>query len=388
MMKRAGPIIAGAAAAGAVAAGAAQHTNVFNAVCPACMAEKRWTSTVDYARLERELFTLGNGRPVRTAGDWTVRRQEIRQRILGILGPFPNAVPLAPQVIEEHNADGMIRRRVSYQVEDGERVSAWLLIPDACDLSKRHPAILCIHQTTDVGKDEPVGLAGDPNLDYARVLCRQHGYITLTPDLLTAGERVKAGMKPFFTDDFYARHPGWSMFGKNLWDNMKAVDYLQGLAFVDPGRIGCTGHSLGGNGTLYLAAFDERIQAAVESCGGTQLFQANYDFALEYSRTHWYIYASRLRPYFLKKTVPYDTHELLALVAPRAYLQTGAFNDGVNPNPFDTVQTAALTKKVFAFRGAGGNYDLFMHHGTHGYPAVAIEHGVAVFDRVLRETRE
>ena len=387
MMERARPIIAGAAAAGAMAAGAADHVNVANAVCPACMAEKQWTSIVDYANLEQDLFTFDRGQPVRNAQDWASRRQEIRRRILDILGPFPQAVPLDPQTIEEQRTDGMIRRKVSYQVEENERVSAWLLIPEGCDLAKRHPAILCIHQTTDVGKDEPAGLAGNPNLNYARVLCRQYGYITLTPDLLTAGERVKAGMKPFFTDDFYARHPEWSMFGKNLWDNMKAVDYLQGLAFVDPGRIGCTGHSLGGNSTLYLAAFDERIKAAVESCGGTQLFQANYDFALEYSRTHWYIYASRLRPYFLKKTVPYDNHELLALVAPRAYLQTGAFNDGVNPNPFDTVRTGALIEKVYTFLGAGGSYGLFMHHGTHGYPAVALEHGAAVFNRVLREKR-
>jgi hypothetical protein len=115
-----------------------------------------------------------------------------------------------------------------------------------------------------------------------------------------------------------------------------------------------------------------------------QPFQANWEHALEYARTQWYIYCPQLRPSFLKQTTPYDIHELIALISPRPYLQTGAFNDGNNPNPLDTVKTAQLVRKVYALLGVENNFYLFMHHGTHGYPDVALQHGVKLFDQVLR----
>ena len=359
------------------------HTHRFNDVGPACQAEKKWTTSVDYEKMEKELFTLDDGKAVKAREDWRLKRVQIEKRILSVFGPFPKQVPLEPQVLQEDKYHGLLRRKVSYQVEDGERVSAWLLIPEGCPLTKRNPAILCIHQTLDVGKDEPIGLRGMPHLNFALKLSKEHGYITLIPDLLTAGERVTEGMKPFFTDEFYKRRPEWSMFGKNLWDSMKAIDYLQSLEFVDLERIGCTGHSLGGGATLILAAFDDRVKVAVESCGGLQPFQANWEHALKFSRTQWYIYSTRLRPYFLKKTTPFDIHELMALIAPRPYLQTGAFNDGINPNPLDKVLAAKLVRKVYKFLRIENNLNLFMHHGTHGYPPIALKYGVELFDNVL-----
>ncbi len=356
------------------------HTHMLNGLCPACPI---WTTTVDYAKLEQELFALADGTAV-TAENWPQKRTEIKQRLLATFGPFPEKVPLEPQVLSEDTYQGLTRRKVSYQVETGERVLAWLLIPAACDLTKRHPAILCAHQTIDVGKDEPIGAGGMPNLDYALQMTRDHGYLTLTPDYPTAGERIAPGMKPYYTDDFYRQHPEWSMFGKSLWDSMRAVDYLQSLPFVDPDKIGMVGHSLGGCATAIACAFDDRIKVGVESCGGLQLFQANWQYALEYSRIEWYIYCPALRPYFLKKTTPWDVHELYALIAPRSYMQTGAFNDGVNPNPLDKVKAALLVRRVYKLLGVEDNFNLYMHHGTHNFPSVAVEQGVRVLDRVLR----
>ena len=46
---------------------------------------------------------------------------------------------------------------------------------------------------------------------------------------------------------------------------------LQSLSGVDPTRIGSIGHSLGGHNTLFVAVFDERVQAMVTSCGFTSM---------------------------------------------------------------------------------------------------------------------
>ena len=56
-----------------------------------------------------------------------------------------------------------------------------------------------------------------------------------------------------------------------IWDGMRAIDYLQSRPEIDPQRIGCTGNSGGGTQTSYLMALDDRIHAAAPSCYITSL---------------------------------------------------------------------------------------------------------------------
>jgi dienelactone hydrolase len=64
---------------------------------------------------------------------------------------------------------------------------------------------------------------------------------------------------------------GSILLGRNtarfeIWDAMRAIDYLQSRPEIDPKRIGGTGNSGGGTQTSYLMALDDRIQAAAVSC--------------------------------------------------------------------------------------------------------------------------
>ena len=51
----------------------------------------------------------------------------------------------------------------------------------------RRPAVLCLHQTIAIGKDEPVGLGKNLELAYARELAAR-GYVALAPDYPNFGE--------------------------------------------------------------------------------------------------------------------------------------------------------------------------------------------------------
>jgi hypothetical protein len=51
-----------------------------------------------------------------------------------------------------------------------------------------------------------------------------------------------------------------------IWDDLRAIDYLQSRPEVNPQRIGCTGNSGGGTQTSYMMAIDDRIRAAAPSC--------------------------------------------------------------------------------------------------------------------------
>lgn len=195
---------------------------------------------------------------------WPERRKEVERRWLELLGDFPTEIPeLRPEVKEVATEDGFTRYHVSFQSEADDRVTAWLLVPDAAR-QKPTPAIICIHSTTfGSGKDQVVGLSGrrpidpprDPKIGVAYGLeLARHGFVTLSIDLLSDGERIHPGDRIMDTRRFYLEHPEWSIIGKTIWDVSRSVDFLQTLDFVDHKHIGCTGWSMGGHLSVFAAS--------------------------------------------------------------------------------------------------------------------------------------
>ena len=121
-----------------------------------------------------------------SSGDWMSRRKTLMRNWLDLSGQFPQEkCPLAPTMREVAQKDGITRYHVSFAAEPDDRVTAWLLVPDAAR-GQKNPAIICVHGTTrGTGKDRTVGLAGkwphDPpdkppasrayGLELARGLC-------------------------------------------------------------------------------------------------------------------------------------------------------------------------------------------------------------------------
>jgi hypothetical protein len=173
----------------------------------------------------------------------------------------------------------------------------------------------------------------------------RHGFVTLSIDLLTDGERIRSGDRIMDTRRFYLEHPEWSIVGKNTWDIMRSVDFLWTLDFVDQQHIGCTGWSLGGHTALFAAAFDPRITATISN-GGVLDWHRHTDAWSRIPKPSWepwkegdpvskskelhrrfgfypnsgpYIYIKQFRPYIddQSKTIPVDFDSLIAMVAPR-----------------------------------------------------------------------
>lgn len=140
-----------------------------------------------------------------------------------------------------------------------------------------------------------------------------------------------------------------------VWDAIRAADFLESLPNVDRKRIGCLGHSLGGKEVLYAMAFDERYQAGVSSEGGIGLRFSNWNDA-------WYLGKQIDQPNFRR-----ENHEVLALVAPRAFLLLAG-------NSADDDQSAMFieaVKPIYALFGATEKVRLFNHGLGHRYPPEA-----------------
>lgn len=242
---------------------------------------------------------------IRTREDWRRLRERTLAGMQEVMGSLPASPQMAPQVeiLEEERLAKCTRRKISYDSGDGESVPAYLFIPHSQTPHNR--AVLCLHQTTRIGKAEPAGLGGKPNLHYALELA-ERGFVTLAPDYPNFGD---------YKYDPYS-HGYVSATMKGIRNHRRALDVLTATDEVDGRRIGVIGHSLGGHNALFLAAFDPRAAALVTSCGFTS-FPKYYGGNL----TGWSHagYMPRIASEYDKSPakMPFDFPGILQCLAPR-----------------------------------------------------------------------
>ena len=228
-------------------------------------------------------------------------------RMQEIMGPLPKPPKARPVVeIQSEVADGgLLRKHITC---DG--VPAWLLLP--AGPAKKRGAVLCLHQTTKIGKDQPAGLGDKPNLHYARELALR-GYVAMAPDYPGFGE---------YKIDAYANgYVSTTMLG--IVNHMRAVSLLSRLPYVDPKRIAVCGHSLGGHNSLFVAAFDRRIRAVITSCGFTSFAKYNGGNLAGWSHRGYMPRIAARKP----EEMPFDFKDILAVISPRPIFVNAPLHD-------------------------------------------------------------
>ena len=325
-----------------------------------------------------------------TAQSWPRERERICAGVMKLLGPFPtNVVSLEPGESADTDCGEYVRRKVTIQVQPGDRMPAWLLIPKNVlnAPARKVPAIICFYGTTSgAGKDTTVGLSGArPGSPRSRnrafaIDMVEAGFVALAPDFLRDGERVPPSGRPYDTTDFYQRFPEWSCVGKDIWDTMRAVDYLQSLPFVDAEQIGMVGHSYGGHTTIFAAALEPRIKA-VFSSGPVSDFRGH--------GLHWATPKGagssqslpNLRPYILDHTlpIPVEFYEWTALIAPRPLW----VNQAVGERRPHEEENHAAVRRVYEMLNRGDHVRYAWCAGDHDFPPVVRDAAVKWFKRWL-----
>jgi dienelactone hydrolase len=266
------------------------------------------------------LLVDDGGRPITTRDGWERRRSKVRGEWQGFLGPMPDPRPTVrlevlktELVAGDKSAMPVTRELVRYEGEPGLFVEGYLLRPARNNNETLpRPGLVALHQTTKASIDEVAGVSGPESMQIGLKLARR-GFVVFCPrcylwqDAKDYGEAVTRHRE---------RHPESLGMAKMLYDAVRGVDVLESLPDVDRRRIGAVGHSLGAKETLYLAAFDERIKAAVASEGGIGFRSTNWD-------APWY-----LGPAIRDESFPLNHHQLLALIAPRPFLILGGESGG------------------------------------------------------------
>lgn len=324
---------------------------------------------VDHTDLTRYPAVDGNWEPVQTSEHWERRRRDVLDNLQRVMGALPKhdvqrTIPV--EVLDVVTLPDHERRRIRFEVAPGHRVPALLLVPEI-PRGQRRAAVLCLHQTTSVGKDEPCGVRGDPELAYGLELVRR-GFVVLAPDYPSLGEH------PW---DFSSEsHLSGTMTA--IHENRCAINVLQSLDCVAPARIGVIGHSLGAHNALFTAVFETRLKAVVSSCGFTALRR---DDLPSWTGPR---YMPRIASEFHNDPdrVPFDFHEVVAAIAPRPLLVSAAERD----DDFDVAGVREIIRAattVYRHYDATGRLITLYPPVPHSFPADARRRSIEFLEQAL-----
>lgn len=226
------------------------------------------TRKMNEARARREAELAG----IKTAAQAQARAARIRSRVWDLIGGPPPKTPLNSQTSGRIDRGSYRIEKVIFESLPQVYVTANLYVPAAG--KPPYPAVLAPLGHTENGK-------AYRNYQYLYQSLARKGYVVLAFDPYGQGERLQY-IDPATGQSRYGPTGEHDQAGRPLlllgntfalyrvWDGIRALDYLLSRPEVDGARVGCTGHSGGGTMTMYLAALEPRLAAAVEVEGNSE----------------------------------------------------------------------------------------------------------------------
>ena len=216
---------------------------------------------MDYYEIrDREIAKL------KTRSEWVKRQNLVKDKLMQIVGPFPEKTPLNPRITGTIKKAGYRIEKIVYESMPGFYVTGCLYVPD--EIKGKAPAILNV-----IGHNQEAFRA--PLYQVINYNLVMKGMIVFAIDPPGQGEHVQ-----YFDPKINFSSVGYTViehcyFGNQCflsgssaaryftWDGIRAIDYLLTRKDVDPDRIGVTGFSGGGTVTSYISAFDNRVKVSI-----------------------------------------------------------------------------------------------------------------------------
>lgn len=341
------------------------------------------TGAMNQAR-DRRLAALAE---VRSAAQVQQRIAFVRSKLWELIGGEPERTPLHPRITGSMDLGPYRIENIIFESFPKVYVTANLYLPTSG--RPPYPAILA-----PVGHSQN-GKAYHYYQHLYQNLSRQ-GYVVLAYDPFGQGERLQY-IDPKTGRSIYGPTGEHSKAGRPMvlmgetfalycaWDGIRGLDYLLSRPEVDATRLGCTGQSGGGTMTMYLAALEPRLHAAVVCDGNTE------DVA---------------GPFFdppggtddaeqnIVGGLPFgiDRGDLVLAFAPKPLLICYTTNDeGETYSPVYQESTGNIHRemqRVYALMGAKERAGLFATHLPHSLDFLSRAQVYAWFNRWLRNSTD
>jgi dipeptidyl aminopeptidase/acylaminoacyl peptidase len=128
---------------------------------------------------------------------------------------------------------------------DGNDLQGWILTPPGFDPNQKYPSILEIH--------------GGPQLQYGKTFMHEFYYLA-SHDYIVYFTNPRGG-RGYGEEHTRGIYRDWG--NKDYADLMAWADYVSGLPYIDPNRMGVTGGSYGGYMTVWIIGHTQHFKAAV-----------------------------------------------------------------------------------------------------------------------------
>lgn len=298
----------------------------------------------------------------RSLSDWETRRASLRKQILAASGllPAPPKTPLQARRFEPVVHGRIVIEKVVFEPLPGLFVAGNLYRPQV--QRSRAPGILLPHGHWKHGR---IHDAPDYSVPALAANLAHQGYVVFAYDMF--GYNDTRQLKHEFGDTPEEQLWAFGPLGLQLWNGIRALDFLESLPEVDPRRLAVTGASGGGTHTMLLGAVDLRVRVAIPVDMVSATFQG--DDACEM--------APGLR-------VGTNNMEIAAMMAPRHLFLVSSTKDWTKNTPqeeFPAVQA------IYRLYGRSERVSQHQVDAPHNYNRESREAVYRYLDRELRSWR-
>ena len=286
--------------------------------------------------------------------DFDVNKEVRREQLYNLLGRLPERDrPISVRLISTEEKEEYILERLILDINGLEPVPAFFTKPK--NVNGKIPVVLFNHShfgQYEVGKDEFInGRKEMQSPPYALELARA-GYAGLAIDSWGFGERHGRPEIDIFKEMLWK---GQVMWGMMVYDNLRAIDYLETRGDVDISRLATMGMSMGSTMAWWLAALDERIKVCIDICCLTDFQTLLEKNDLKLHGIYYYV------PDLLNH---FTTSQINGLISPRPHLGLAGRYDPLTPVEGLEIIYNDL-KKIYSRDGAPDAWQLKIYDVGH-----------------------